>query len=466
MSKILVIEDQEAIRENIMELLEQKGYLVSTAINATEGSKIASSFLPDIILSDLLLPDYSGIDLIKKFKNDDKLKDIPIIIITGESQNETYRSAMIQGADDFIVKPFKAKELYDAVEAQLSKARVRKLNFELIAELSEQSPLPILRIDISGNIIYSNPAAKFLVEKQMIKKIMDIIHPVITGNFEFEFPVDEKIFNCVASYNDAQKYHNLYFIDNTVQVNAFYELEKKNVLIERKNENLSQFTYIVAHDLKAPVINIRQLLDLILQEAQQKSENENKKSALLGLLNESLTKLETVILDVSSILKSREEIQRQQKIVFSVRKQVNVILKEFRAKIKEIGAEVIISIDDSFKLNFPLKEFSTIMINLIDNAIKFKDPQRILKINISASKIKDGISLKIKDNGLGFDEKIAKGKLMVFYQKMHNNIDGKGLGLQIVKNILESNDGEIQYMSQPGVGTIFQLTFKDDSKNT
>ena len=68
MSKILVIEDQEDIRENVKELLEQKEFLVETAINAEDGFKLTNSFLPDLILCDLMLPDHSGIDFIKRLK--------------------------------------------------------------------------------------------------------------------------------------------------------------------------------------------------------------------------------------------------------------------------------------------------------------------------------------------------------------------------------------------------------------
>jgi len=459
-SKILVIEDQEAIRENVRELLEQKEYFVETAINAEKGFAITNTFVPDLILCDLMLPDHSGIEFIKKLKKNEHLKEIPVIIITGHSQQETYRDAMTHGADDFIVKPFKAKELFDAVNTQLSKAKIRKNDQSLIAELSEQSPLPILRIDKTGKIVYSNPAANFLESTEFISKVRSLLNTEEDGAFEFECPIAGKIFNCVASYNPVQKYHNLYFIDNTVQKHAFNELENKNTLIERKNQNLSQFTYIVAHDLKAPVINLRQLLDLLMQDYHNNSQTKEKNTVLTSLLNESLTKLETVMEDVSSILKTREESNAQKKVVFSVSKYVKKAVDEFKEVLNEIDADVTFSIDNSIKLNFPLTDFSTILFNLIENAIKFRDPDRTLKINFIVTETHDEVILKIKDNGLGFDEKIAKGKLFVFYQRMHSKIEGKGLGLQVVRNIMDAHDGQIHFMSQTGVGSIFLLNFK------
>jgi signal transduction histidine kinase len=455
-----VIEDEEAIRENVRELLEQKEFIVETAINAEIGFQLVNSFLPDLILCDLMLPDHSGFDCIKKLRKNEHLKHIPVIIITGYSQQETYRDAITHGADDFIVKPFKAKELFDAINTQLSKAKIRKRDHALIAELSEQSPLPILRIDKAGKIVYSNPAAKFLEEKELIAKLRNLIDLEEDENFEFEFPADGKIFNCVTSYNPIQKYHNLYFIDNTFQKSAFNELENKNTLIERKNQNLSQFTYIVAHDLKAPVINLRQLLDLLMQDYHGKPQTKEKNTVLTSLLNESLSKLETVMEDVSAILKTREDSYAQKKVVFSVSKCVKRATNEFKEILKEINAEVTFSIDNTIKLNFPLTDFSTILFNLIENAIKFRDPERTLKINFIVTETHDEVILKVKDNGLGFDEKMAKGKLFVFYQRMHSKIEGKGLGLQLVRNIMETHSGQVHFMSQTGVGSIFLLNFK------
>jgi DNA-binding response OmpR family regulator/two-component sensor histidine kinase len=455
-----VIEDQEVIRENIKELLEQKDYFVETAINVAQGFDITNSIVPDLILCDLILPDHSGIDFIKKIKKHEQLKDIPVIIITGYSQQENFRDAMTHGADDFIVKPFKAKELFDAINSQLAKSKIRKQDITLIAELSEQSPLPILRIDKAGKIVYSNPAANFLEEKVLIEKLRNLIDSQEDDHSEFEFPVGEKIFNCVTSFNSTLKYHNLYFIDNTIQINSIHELENKNKLIEQKNQNLSQFTYIVAHDLKAPIINLRQLLDLLMQDYHSKSKTIEKNTVLTSLLNESLSKLETVIEDVSSILQTRDDSIAQKKVVFSVSKYVKKAVEEFKKALTEVNAEVTFSIDQSIKLNFPLTDFSTILFNLIENAIKFRDPNRTLKIDFIVTETHDEVILKIKDNGLGFDEKVAKGKLFVFYQRMHGKIEGKGLGLQIVRNIMDIHEGQIHFMSQTGLGSIFLLNFK------
>jgi light-regulated signal transduction histidine kinase (bacteriophytochrome) len=164
--------------------------------------------------------------------------------------------------------------------------------------------------------------------------------------------------------------------------------------------------------------------------------------------------------DVSGILKAREESAIQKKVIFSVAKYVKKAVNEFKDVLKDSNAEVSFNIESNLKLNFPLSDFSTILYNLIENAIKFRDPKRTLNLNLTASETHDEIILKIKDNGLGFDEKMAKGKLFVFYQRMHSQIEGKGLGLQLVRNIMDSHNGQVHFMSEAGSGSTFLLNFK------
>jgi len=135
--KILLIDDEESIRENIQELLEIKDYEVQSAKHATDALNKLISFNPDLIVTDLMLPDFSGIELIEQIRRIDGFSEIPVIVITGNHKPEILRSSMTSGADDYLSKPFKANELYESITSQLYKKAVRKENVELIAELSK-----------------------------------------------------------------------------------------------------------------------------------------------------------------------------------------------------------------------------------------------------------------------------------------------------------------------------------------
>jgi DNA-binding LytR/AlgR family response regulator len=121
MIKVLVIEDEEAVRKTISELLEVKGYDVFSASGGKEGVKLAMELLPDLILCDIMMPDYDGYKVLKKLLGESKTALIPFIFLTAKAEMSDLRFGMDLGADDYIVKPFKAKELYKAIETRLAK---------------------------------------------------------------------------------------------------------------------------------------------------------------------------------------------------------------------------------------------------------------------------------------------------------------------------------------------------------
>jgi DNA-binding response OmpR family regulator len=121
MIKVLVIEDEEDVRKTISELLEVKGYDVFSASGGKEGVKLAKELIPDLILCDIMMPDYDGYEVLKKLLGESKTALIPFIFLTAKAEMSDLRYGMDLGADDYIVKPFKAKELYKAIETRLAK---------------------------------------------------------------------------------------------------------------------------------------------------------------------------------------------------------------------------------------------------------------------------------------------------------------------------------------------------------
>jgi DNA-binding LytR/AlgR family response regulator len=121
MIKVLVIENEESVRKTITDLLEIKEYNVFSASGGKEGVKLAKELIPDLILCDIMMPDYDGYKVLKKLLAESKTALIPFIFITAKAEMSDLRLGMELGADDYIVKPFKAKELYKAIETRLAK---------------------------------------------------------------------------------------------------------------------------------------------------------------------------------------------------------------------------------------------------------------------------------------------------------------------------------------------------------
>jgi DNA-binding response OmpR family regulator/two-component sensor histidine kinase len=121
MKKILVIEDEQFVRENIVEILEASGYAVVSAPNGAIGAKLAGEHLPDIILCDVMMPELDGHGVLSALRKNAATANIPFIFLTARADTRDLRDGMNLGADDYITKPFRVSELLKAVEMRLTK---------------------------------------------------------------------------------------------------------------------------------------------------------------------------------------------------------------------------------------------------------------------------------------------------------------------------------------------------------
>ncbi len=128
MKKILIIEDETPVRTGIKDLLELKDYKVIAAESGAEGVKYAKEHLPDLIICDIKMPEMDGYEVLKKITKDEALSSIPFIFLTAKAEVTDMRYGMNLGADDYIIKPFKAVDLYKAIEVRLAKSSKTKKN--------------------------------------------------------------------------------------------------------------------------------------------------------------------------------------------------------------------------------------------------------------------------------------------------------------------------------------------------
>lgn len=119
--KVLVIEDEQNIRENIQEILEAKSFEVKTASNGKEGLALASEFHPNLILCDVMMPKMDGFKVLEFVRKTPIIQNTPFIFLTAKIDKSDVRQGMELGADDYLTKPFSAKDLIKAIETRLRK---------------------------------------------------------------------------------------------------------------------------------------------------------------------------------------------------------------------------------------------------------------------------------------------------------------------------------------------------------
>lgn len=129
MKKILLIEDNDDVRENTAEILELSNYKVTTASNGKEGVELALKEPPDLIICDIMMPVLDGYGVLHLLSKHTETASVPFIFLTAKSEKSDFRKGMGMGADDYITKPFDGTELLNAIEARLKKTESLKQLF-------------------------------------------------------------------------------------------------------------------------------------------------------------------------------------------------------------------------------------------------------------------------------------------------------------------------------------------------
>ncbi len=127
MPKILLVDDEPDIIELIQYHLEKEGYLVKTAKNGVEGLKVAKSFVPDLILLDVMMPEMDGIEACIELRKDNTLNSTLIAFLTARAEDYSHVAGLDSGADDYITKPIKPRVLLSKIKALLRRSTVNQI---------------------------------------------------------------------------------------------------------------------------------------------------------------------------------------------------------------------------------------------------------------------------------------------------------------------------------------------------
>jgi len=154
--RILLVEDEAAIREMTSMALERAGFLVEEAEDAMAAERAVSDKLPDLILLDWMLPGSSGVELARRFRRDDYTREVPIIMLTARSEEDDRIRGLESGADDYVTKPFSPRELIARIKAVLRRSSAEQDEGQLVVDglvLDSHSH----RVSANGNTLVVGP---------------------------------------------------------------------------------------------------------------------------------------------------------------------------------------------------------------------------------------------------------------------------------------------------------------------
>jgi two-component system, chemotaxis family, CheB/CheR fusion protein len=220
------------------------------------------------------------------------------------------------------------------------------------------------------------------------------------------------------------------------------------------NNDLDNFIYTASHDLKAPITNLEGLSNM-LKKFDTKPE---MTQPIFTMMDKSINRFKATIHDLTEITKVQHADDHNVKI--SLYDVVTEIENELDHLIISTSATIIKDFSELETISFSKKNMRSLMYNLISNALKFRRPEVNPVIEIKSEKEAAGkFSIYVKDNGLGIKEK-DKEKVFGMFKRLHGDIEGTGVGMYIVKRILENNNGKIDIQSKVDEGTTFKLTFE------
>lgn len=238
-------------------------------------------------------------------------------------------------------------------------------------------------------------------------------------------------------------------IDITERKKTEEEIRLYTKRIEDKNKELEQFTFIASHDLREPLNSITSLIELLLEDAGGKLDDETLKR--LNFISQSSNRMKDLVkglLDYARLGKNSEFEQVDcNEIVATVVNDLEVLIKNSEAEIKVNKLPVFHALEIEMRMLFQ---------NLISNAIKYKSPNQNPRIEITAKKVKNGWEFAVSDNGIGIPPD-QKEKIFIIFQRLHrrDEYEGIGVGLAHCRKIVELHDGKIWVESEPGKGSTF-----------
>ncbi len=231
-------------------------------------------------------------------------------------------------------------------------------------------------------------------------------------------------------------------------------LRQTNSELLEHNSRLEQFSYIISHNLRAPLARVQGLVSLL-----DNPQDPEEKSTIHQLLLRSSHELDTVITDLGLIIniqKSNTEIRSE----VSLLKIISKVLKFLDPELHLIKATVNTNVSPSEIIQSLPPYVESIFYNLISNAIKYRSKDRLLLVQINSKRTDQYVEVAISDNGLGIDLSKYNDQLFNLYKRFHLHVEGKGLGLYLVRTQIEALGGRIEVQSEVNEGTQFTLFFK------
>ena len=500
--KILHLEDDQNDADLIARYLRKNNVNCKVKVVDSQQHFIAAlkEFGPDIVLSDHSIPDFNSQSALTTLRNSGI--DIPFILVTGAGCEEFGVSAIRQGADDYILKdrlyrlPIAvcgALEKYQKERERRKTEQEKEFTRKKIEESEKQYvqlvhnlPAAVYTCDVNGKIMLYNKAAVELwgrapeIGEELwcgSLKLYDINENPIPRE---ESPIMQAIRQrtkiegrdmIIERPDGTRRYVTAHpsptfnsageLIGATSTMIDITECKKVTVeslmLVDRlqlKNRELSQFGYMISHNLRAPLARILGLASIFDIDPRDNH-------FVIEKIKEATVDLDNVVKDINMVVAVRDS-QNEKRESVTFESQVNLMKQVLGKEIAQSNATISTDFSHAKGVLTVKNYLYSMLYNLLCNAIKFRKPEGPLTIHLQSRFDHDFVCLSVRDNGTGIDLNRYGSKLFGLYQKFNTNLPGKGVGLHLTKVQAEAMGGWVEVDSQVNEGTEFKIYFPKD----
>lgn len=501
MRKILIIEDDELMRQNLLSLVEASGYQGFAVEDGLAGIQLASEQNPDLILCDILLPELDGFHVVEYLRANPRTASIMVIFTTALSDRDSFRQGMTLGADDYLTKPFSLIEVQNAIATQLNKRE----NLRQYWNLERPSPNELLDdffagastavvglsiidddlrfVKINETLAEINGASVDDHIGKTIPEILPDLAPIVIPYYEQVQTTRQPIINIeiqgevpsspgverhwLASYvpirtpNRTRPWVGAIIVEITERKLIQKRLERLNQELLRSNEELERFAYAASHDLQEPLRTISSYAQLLERRYQDSLDDRARR--YISNMVEGTARMQSLIEDLlaySRVGRSNLTISE-----IDLNAVVNKILRDLETRITATQAQITTDSLPTVAANS--SQMVQLFQNLMSNALKFRRMDVAPEIQIGVRDRGEFWQFTVTDNGIGIDPEYFE-RIFNIFERLHlrEEYSGTGVGLALCQKIVTQLGGEIWVESQVNIGSTFYFTMPKNSINS
>jgi len=499
---VLLADDNADMREYMGRLLSRQ-YEVVSATNGEDAYLKMLSVKPDLILTDVMMPKLDGFGLLQKVRQHPEFKTTPVILLSARAGEESRVEGLEAGADDYLVKPFSARELIARVDANLRINSARRLVEQELSSFLLQAPFAIIilsgpdyLIDLANDKYL--PIIRHTREEVMGRPMFDVVPEALDQGYK-AFLDDIRRTGEAASMHEQETFLFREGRTDTVYLTIAYQpLKNRNGVVERimivvedvtetvvarrkieqhaglleaevkkrtgellrlntslqqSNEDLRQFAHVASHDLREPVRKVKVYSGRLQEDPG--TEFSAKGRAYLEKIDSAANRMLTMIegvLHFSTINSTQQETEPVDldKVIRSIESDLELLILQKKAK---LNYSRLPTVEGAPLLLYQL------FYNLINNSLKFARMETPCRIDISSAIEKDQAVIQVADNGIGFDQDQSEHIFDTFSRlNAKDKYEGTGLGLSLCKKIVQRHGGEIRATGKKGEGSEFHVS--------